>query len=242
MLNSALKKGPSNYPKHVAIIMDGNGRWAKARGLPRTAGHKKGAETTQTIVTACRDLGVEYLTLYAFSSENWQRPQDEINDLMQLLSFYIRKELKQLLKNGVVLRVIGDKNKLPAAIKTQIIEAEEATKGNKGLVLQVALSYGSRQEITQAVKQLASDIETGTVISGDVNEELLDSYLSTAGIPDPDLLIRTGGEYRISNFLLWQMAYTELFFTARMWPDFNRDDLVEALENFSTRERRYGTA
>lgn len=242
MLNPAPKAPEPNLPRHIAIIMDGNGRWARARGLPRTAGHKKGAQTTQKIVRACGDLGIEYLTLYAFSSENWNRSPEEINDLMNLLSFYIRHELKTLVKNNIRLKVIGEIDRLPEKVRNQVMDAQEATKHNQGTCLQIALSYGSRQEITHAVKSIAQHVKDGTLSLEKIDETLICNHLYTAQSPDPDLLIRTSGEYRISNFLLWQLAYTELYFSAKMWPEFTQEDLKEAIENFAGRERRYGTA
>ena len=242
MLEVASKISKDNYPRHVAIIMDGNGRWAKSRGLQRTAGHKKGAKTTQDIVRACGELGIEYLTIYAFSSENWNRPQSEIDDLMNLLSFYISHELKTLVKNNIRLNVIGDKERLPEKVRKQVDKAEQSTVDNTGLCLQIALSYGSRQEITHAMKEIAYKVELGEIAAESVGESVIEAHLFTKNVPDPDLLIRTSGEHRISNFLLWQLAYTELFFTEKMWPEFTREDLESAFENFAKRERRYGTA
>lgn len=242
MLKPAVKTGAENLPRHIAIIMDGNGRWAKARGLPRTAGHKKGAETTQDIVKFCSELGVEYLTLYAFSSENWRRPVTEVSELMNLLSLYISRELKTLIEGGVRLKVIGERDKLPKAVLAKLEDAEKKTENNQGLVLQMALSYGSRQEIVRAAQMIAEDAKSGKLEPESLDEDGFNRYLYTHGAPDPDLLIRTGGEHRISNFLLWQAAYTELYFTGCMWPDFSRDDLLEAIKDFSGRERRYGTA
>lgn len=242
MLEVASKISKDNYPRHVAIIMDGNGRWAKSRGLQRTAGHKKGAKTTQDIVRACGELGIEYLTIYAFSSENWNRPQSEIDDLMNLLSFYISHELKTLVKNNIRLNVIGDKERLPEKVRKQVDKAEQSTVDNTGLCLQIALSYGSRQEITHAMKEIAHKVKLGEIAAESVDEKVIEAHLFTKNVPDPDLLIRTSGEHRISNFLLWQLAYTELFFTEKMWPEFTREDLESAFENFAKRERRYGTA
>ncbi len=242
MLEVASKISKDNYPRHVAIIMDGNGRWAKSRGLQRTAGHKKGAKTTQDIVRACGELGIEYLTIYAFSSENWSRPQSEIDDLMNLLSFYISHELKTLVKNNIRLNVIGDKERLPEKVRKQVDKAEQSTVDNTGLCLQIALSYGSRQEIAHAMKEIAHKVELGEIVAESVDESVIEAHLFTKNVPDPDLLIRTSGEHRISNFLLWQLAYTELFFTEKMWPEFTREDLESAFENFAKRERRYGTA
>jgi undecaprenyl diphosphate synthase len=224
-------------PKHIAVIMDGNGRWAKARGLPRTAGHKKGADSLRTILNACRDAGVTYLTIYAFSSENWRRPEEEISDLMQLLQHYLHNELETIHQNNIRMRFIGDMNRLAPEIRKQAEDAMKLTSKNTAFHFTVALSYGAKQEMVRAFKKLA---EQG--ISPDaIDENKIESALDTAGLPDPDLLIRTGGEHRLSNFLLWQSAYTELYFTDVLWPDFGKTELNEAIEDFSKRERRYGT-
>lgn len=228
-------------PQHVAIIMDGNGRWAKSRGLPRTAGHKKGADALRRTLDACRELGVHTLTVYAFSSENWKRPQDEISDLMQLLKHYLEKELPELKKNGICLRFIGDFSRLDADMQARIQEAMQETAANRVFTLVVALSYGSRQEIARAVRKLAQDVKEGALAPHDITEHTINSALDTAELPEPDLLIRTGGEQRLSNFLLWQSAYTEFYFTDTLWPDFDKDQLKQALDEFITRERRYGT-
>jgi undecaprenyl diphosphate synthase len=227
-------------PKHVAIIMDGNGRWAKARGLPRTAGHRKGVEAVRRTVEAARELGVPYLTMFGFSSENWRRPEGEVFDLMQLLRFYLRSEIAELHKNGVRLRVIGDRSKLSGDIVTMIEKAEELTRGNTELNLIIALSYGSRQEIADAARQMVRDALEGRLRPEDVTEESFSARLLTRDIPDPDLLIRTSGEQRISNFLLWQSAYTELVFVDTLWPDFTKRDLEDAIREFNQRDRRYG--
>jgi len=232
---------PDKIPEHVAIIMDGNGRWAKARGLPRLLGHKKGAEALRNILTGCQELGLRYLTIYAFSAENWKRPQIEVTDLMELLHHYLNSEIAILHKNGVRLRIIGDITKLSADIRKQIAAAETLTQGNQKFNLTVALSYGARQELLQAIQSLATRIESGEVAAGSVDETTISSLLYTRDIPDPDLLIRTGGEHRLSNFLLWQSAYTELYFTPTLWPDFTVSHLREALCEFASRERRYGT-
>jgi undecaprenyl diphosphate synthase len=220
--------------------MDGNGRWAKKRSLPRVAGHKKGADALREIMTGCRDAGVTHLTIYAFSSENWKRPAVEVKDLMELLRHFLGKEIATLHKNGIRLRIIGDRSKLAPDIIKQIQDAEALTEKNTAFYFQVALSYGSRQEITNSVKTLVADIHSGKIKPEDITEESINSTLYTAGLPDPDLLIRTGGEHRISNFLLWQCAYTELYFTPTLWPDFSVTNLQEALTEFATRERRYG--
>jgi len=221
--------------------MDGNGRWAKARGLPRIVGHKKGSEALRTILTGCQELGLRYLTIYAFSAENWKRPQVEVTDLMELLRHYLDREIASLHKNGVRLRIIGDVTRLAPDIRAQIDAAEQLTEKNTAFNLTVALSYGARQELTQAVQALAARIESGEVSASAIDETTVSSLLYTRGIPDPDLLIRTGGEQRLSNFLLWQSAYTELYFTSVLWPDFSMAHLHEAISEYASRERRYGT-
>lgn len=227
---------------HLAIIMDGNGRWAKARGLPRTAGHQQGAEAVRRTVKAAAREGIKYLTLYGFSSENWKRPPQEIRDLMGLLRIYLRREIKALDEEGVRFKVIGDRQRLDADIVSLINEAERTTANNDRLVLTIALSYGSRAEITSAVRRIAEDAAEGRLRPDEVIESTVGDYLYTAGLPDPDLLIRTSGEQRISNFLLWQSAYTEFLFLDIHWPDFSDKDLTEAVESFQSRERRYGAA
>jgi undecaprenyl diphosphate synthase len=229
-------------PTHVAIIMDGNGRWARARGLPRVAGHRRGAESVRRTITAAAELGVRYLTLFGFSSENWKRPSTEIDDLMGLLRHYLRGEIAELHKNGVRLRVIGDRTKLAPDIVTLIDNAEAMTRENPGLTLIVALSYGSRAELAAAARAIAQSVRDGRLSVDAVDEALVERFLTTAGIPDPDLLIRTSGEKRLSNFLLWQSAYTELVFMDTLWPDFTRQDLEEAIREFQRRERRYGAS
>jgi undecaprenyl diphosphate synthase len=232
---------PDKIPRHVAIIMDGNGRWAKARGLPRILGHRKGSEALRNILEGCRSMGLRYLTIYAFSAENWKRPAVEISDLMELLRHYLDKEIANLHKNGIRLRVIGDTEKLAPDIRQQIMQAEELTRANQSFNLTVALSYGARQEMLRAIRTLAADIESGKITAESVDETALSSLLYTGDMPDPDLLIRTGGEHRLSNFLLWQSAYTELYFTNVLWPDFSVDHLREAFAEYASRERRYGT-
>ncbi len=229
-------------PVHVAIIMDGNGRWAKARGLPRTAGHKRGAEAVRRTVEAARELGVSYLTLYAFSSENWKRPAGEVTDLMGLLRLYLRNEVNNLHKNGIRLKVIGDRSRLGTDIVRLIEDSEAKTAGNTALTLLLALSYGGRQEIVEAARALAHDVAKGLISPDSVDEDAINARLSTAGIPDPDLIIRTSGEQRISNFLLWQGAYAELVFMDTLWPDFGRNELEAAIRDFHGRDRRFGTA
>jgi undecaprenyl diphosphate synthase len=233
--------GPA-APVHVAIIMDGNGRWAKSRGLPRIAGHRRGAESVRRAVVAAAELGISYLTLFGFSSENWKRPSDEVNDLMGLLRHYLRGEIAELHKQSVRVRVIGDRTRLAPDIVTLIDNAEALTGANTRLTLIVALSYGGRDDIVQATRKLAEDVAAGRLQAKDIDETRVSNTLFTAGIPDPDLLIRTSGEQRISNFLLWQLAYTELVFTDTLWPDFSRADLERAISDFHGRERRYGAS
>ena len=229
-------------PVHVAIIMDGNGRWAKARGLPRTIGHQRGAEAVRRTVRGAAELGIQYLTLFGFSSENWKRPAAEIDDLMGLLRLYLRGEIAELDRNGVRLRVVGERERLGPEIVRLIEDAEERTRSNVRLNLTVALSYGGRAEIARAARLIAAAVKAGELEVEDIDERCFARYLLTAGIPDPDLLIRTSGEQRISNFLLWQSAYTELLFLDRLWPDFTKDDLEDAVREFSRRDRRYGAS
>ena len=238
--HSGLMPHASSLPAHIAIIMDGNGRWAKSRGLPRVAGHKKGADSLRRALDACRDAGVRYLTVYAFSSENWKRPKDEIGDLMQLLKHYLEKELPDLQKNKVRLRFIGDFSTLDADMQARVENAMRETAENDSFYLTVALSYGSRQELTRAARKLARDVKEGRLTPDDISEEMLARALDTAELPEPDLLIRTGGEQRLSNFLLWQSAYTEFYFTDALWPDFDAAELGKALTEYACRERRYG--
>jgi undecaprenyl diphosphate synthase len=229
-------------PAHVAIIMDGNGRWAKARGLPRIAGHRRGADAVRRTVTAAAELGIAYLTLFGFSSENWKRPADEVDDLMGLLRHYIRGEIAELHANGVRVRIIGERRRLPGDIGTLIDNAETLTAANGGLRLTIALSYGGRSEIAAAARAIAAAVKAGTLAPETVDESCFSRHLLTAGMPDPDLVIRTSGEQRISNFLLWQTAYSELVFTSTLWPDFGKADLEKALRDYHGRERRYGTS
>ncbi len=229
-------------PVHVAIIMDGNGRWAKARGLPRTAGHKRGAESVRVAVESCIELGISYLTLYGFSSENWKRPLEEVRALMGLLRLYLRSEIAALHKNGVRLRVIGDRDRLDPDIVALIEDGEALTRDNRRLTLTLALSYGGRQELAIAARRIAEDVAAGRLDPGQVDEQAVAERLFTNDIPDPDLLIRTSGEQRISNFLLWQAAYAEMVFTDTLWPDFSRRDLEDAVNAYHRRERRYGAA
>jgi undecaprenyl diphosphate synthase len=227
-------------PKHVAIIMDGNGRWATARGLSRTEGHKKGAEAAQRVVEAARDLGIPYITLFSFSSENWNRPPAEIDDLMNLLRYYLTREMAEMKKNGARLLVIGDRTKLPQDIVNIIHKVEDETKDNRRITVVIALSYGGRQDIVFAARELARLAKADEVDIEKIDEDFFSRYLMTRGIPDPDLMIRTSGESRISNFLMWQLAYAELFFTNTLWPDFGRKDMEEAVAFFNGRDRRYG--
>ena len=229
-------------PAHVAIIMDGNGRWAKARGLPRIAGHRRGAEAVRRTVKAAAGFGIAYLTLFGFSSENWKRPVDEVDDLMGLLRHYIRAEIAELHANGVRVRVIGDRTRLAADIVSLIDNAETLTARNGGLTLTIALSYGSRAEIAAAARAIAAAVRAGKLEPDAVDEALFERHLLTAGIPDPDLVIRTSGEQRMSNFLLWQTAYAELVFTPTLWPDFGAAELETALREYHGRERRYGAS
>lgn len=230
----------TNNLQHIAIIMDGNGRWAKSRGLPRSAGHKKGADTLQNIAKSASELGVKYLTAYAFSTENWHRPQEEVDYLMNLLRQYLKSGLKELQEHGAKIRFIGERQMLDKDIVDQIAKIEAETATNDKFVLCIALSYGSRQEIVAATKQIASKIKSGQLNIDDINENLVTSSLYTADIPDPDILIRTSGEERISNFLLWQIAYSELFFTKTLWPDFSVEELKNIINQYQSRERRYG--
>ena len=229
----------NNIPNHIAVIMDGNGRWAKARGLPRTAGHKQGAESARNIVKNAAEFGISYITLFGFSSENWSRPQSEIKDLMNLLRYYLRSETAELHKNGARLRVIGDRKGLDADIVKLIDHAEELTRSNEKITVIIALNYGGRQDILHAVKRL-HDAHLAEELAIETIEAQFSGFLMTQGIPDPDLMIRTSGERRISNFLLWQCAYTEFVFTDTLWPDFDREALEDALLEFGQRERRFG--
>ena len=229
-------------PTHVAIIMDGNGRWARAHGLPRTTGHRQGAEAVRRAVSCAAELGIAYLTLYGFSSENWNRPVAEVDDLMGLLRRYLQSDIAKLHKNGIRLRVIGERDRLPADIVRLIDDAEAMTRDNDRLNLSVALSYGGRQEIIAATRRIAAAAAAGELDPAAIDETCFSSRLTTAGMPDPDLIIRTSGEQRISNFLLWQSAYSELIFIDRLWPDFSEDDLAYAIREFQQRDRRYGAA
>ncbi len=227
-------------PRHIAIIMDGNGRWAKERGEDRLFGHYNGVESVRNIVEGCAELGIEYLTLYAFSTENWDRPQDEVTGLMELLVQTIRQEVTTLNKNNIRLHVIGNIGMLPASARKELDEACEETKSNTGLNLIMALSYSSRWEITEAVKEIAAEIKAGKLEAEKISSKVFEAHLCTSAFPDPELMIRTSGEYRISNFLLYQLAYSELYFTDTLWPDFRKENLYEALLDYQNRERRFG--
>lgn len=240
MSDVSVQSKPTPPPRHIAIIMDGNGRWAKARGLPRVAGHQRGAETVRRVVEACRETGVGFLTLYAFSSENWKRPASEVDDLMGLLRLYLRRELRELHRNNVRVRFIGNWKELARDIVSLIEEAQETTGANTGLTFIIAVNYGSQNEILKATRALATEVKRGELAPEDIDEEQFRRHLDTGDFPDPDLIIRTSGEQRLSNFLLWQAAYSELVFMDLLWPDFNKDSLREAIDEFHRRERRYG--
>lgn len=231
---------PEKLPRHLAIIMDGNGRWAQERMLKRIVGHRKGVETVRYIVEESSLLGIKYLTLFAFSSENWLRPKTEVRSLMALLKRYLAGETSRMMTNNIRFNVIGDRSELPEDVNRAVQDAIERTSGNSGMVLTLALSYGARREIVRAAAELAADLAAGRIHGDEITESLFAGYLSTSDIPDPDLLIRTSGEMRISNFLLWQIAYSELYFTEVNWPDFGKDEFYRALGNYQARERRYG--
>ena len=229
-----------NVPQHIAIILDGNGRWAKSKGMPRNYGHAQGAKNVEKICEEAWRMGIKYLTVYAFSTENWSRPQNEVDALMKLLRNYMKTCLKTAAKNDMKIRVIGDIEPLDEDIKSRIRELEEATANNGGLNFTIALNYGSRDEITRGMKKMAQDVADGKLSPDEVTESRIESYLDTAGVPDPDLLIRTSGEQRLSNFLMWQLAYTEFYFTDVAWPDFHKPELIQAIEKYNQRDRRYG--
>ena len=230
----------NNLPVHIGVIMDGNGRWAKRRGLPRSAGHQAGADTLKKIVTECNNLGIKYITVYAFSTENWKRPKEEVNFLMNLLLSYLKDSEKTLAKENVVIRAIGARAELSEEIRQQIKKTEEFTKNNTGIVMNIALNYGSREELTEAAKELAKKAVSGEIEPSQITEDMLSSKLYTSGQPDPDLIIRTSNELRLSNFLMWQAAYSELYFTKTLWPDFSVRDLHNAILEYQSRNRRYG--
>lgn len=230
----------ARLPRHVAIIMDGNGRWAKRRGLPRIFGHRQGVKAVRSTVRACRELGIAVLTLYAFSQENWRRPPEEVNALMDLLYEYLQSELEEMLTNDISLRAIGNTARLPERVRTLLEETISRTAGNQGLILNLALSYGGRDEIARAARRLAEACVSGQLQSEKIGEAEVAAHLDTAGLPDPDLLVRTSGEFRLSNFLLFQSAYAELYITPSLWPDFGRNELLKALHEYQARERRFG--
>jgi undecaprenyl diphosphate synthase len=238
-LQNELKKS-GEIPKHIAIIMDGNGRWAKKRGLPRVAGHKRGVDTVKDIVEACAEIGVKYLTLYTFSTENWKRPKEEVSTLMRLLLNSLRDRVDELCENDIRLTTIGDTESLPYEVQKQLKADIERTKNNKKMILNLALSYSGRWEIIEAVKKISKAVEKGDLKPDEINEQLFSKFLTTKDLPDPDLVIRTSGEFRVSNFLLWQIAYSEFVITDIYWPDFNRHHLYESIRAFQKRERRFG--
>ena len=231
---------PGRLPRHVAIIMDGNGRWAQLRGLSRIEGHKRGSDSVRAVVEASRRLGIEYLSLYAFSTENWSRPRREVNGLMSLLRQYLRSELKGMMKNGIRLRAAGDLDRLPGPLRRELEQKVEATRDNTRMTVILAVSYSGRDEILRAARSLAEEVRTGGLSPEAIDEERFVAHLGTAGIPDPDLLIRTSGEMRVSNFYLWQLAYSEIYFTDVLWPDFREPEYCAALAEYQRRERRFG--
>ncbi|HNE50654.1 MAG: isoprenyl transferase [Chitinophagales bacterium] len=230
----------AKLPEHIAIIMDGNGRWAKAQGKHRIFGHKNGVKAVREVTEGCAEIGVKYLTLYAFSTENWNRPKMEVSALMELLFLTIGREIKTLQKNNIRLNVIGHIHNLPESNRKALAEVMEATKNNTRMTLTLALSYGAREEMTETVKKIAADVKSGKIQVEEITQQTISNNLYTAAMPDPELMIRTSGEHRISNFLLWQMAYTELYFTEKFWPEYTKNDLFQAIYNFQHRERRFG--
>lgn len=233
-------KTKGNIPKHIAIIMDGNGRWAKKRNLPRVAGHQKGVETVRIIVETCVSLGVNVLTLYTFSTENWKRPKEEVSTLMKLIVKSLQKETDELNRNNIRLTTIGDKNSLPEIVQKELDNAITKTANNSKMILNLALSYGGRWELVEAAKNITAQVLAGKIAINDINEEIISKNLTTADLPNPDLLIRSGGEFRISNFLLWQIAYSEIYVTDILWPDFRCKQLLDAIKDYQKRERRFG--
>ena len=231
---------PEALPQHIAIIMDGSGRWAKKRALNRIRGHREGAESVRDIVRVCREIGIKVLTLYAFSTENWQRPKQEVLALMKLLKGFLRSELAEMMENGIRLNSIGEIERFPDDVLKVLRDVMEQTRENKGMILNLALSYGGRDEIVRAAKNMATEVKEGRLRPEDITKELFSNYLYTHGMPEPDILIRTSGEMRISNFLLWQIAYTEVFVTNTLWPDFRREELMQILHDYQQRERRFG--
>ncbi len=240
-LKSELGILKNDSPLHVAVIMDGNGRWAKSKGYPRSFGHKQGASVLERLLQACKNEKISYVTVYAFSAENWNRSHEEVDSLMTLLGYYLDTKIDKLVSEGINLKILGDIARLPVEVVNKIDKATKATKDNNELYFNIAISYGSQQEIANAVKSITKDVIDNKLNINNINEELIEKYLYTSGIPKPDLLIRTGGEKRLSNFLLWQLAYTELVFLDVLWPDFNEHHLKMAIGEFRTRERRYGT-
>ena len=227
-------------PNHIAIILDGNGRWAKAKGMPRALGHKQGSKNVEDMCEIMDDIGVKYFTVYAFSTENWNRPDKEVTGIMSLLRNYLKTGIKRANKNNMRIRILGDISRLDEDLQESIVETEKATAANTGLQFQMALNYGSRDEIRRAVTKIAKRVEAGDLKAEDITEDIIRASLDTAGIPDPDLLIRTSGEQRLSNYLLWQCAYTEFYFTDKHWPDFNKEELLKAIDSYNNRDRRYG--
>ena len=234
------KKTDIILPEHIGIIMDGNGRWAKKRSLPRSVGHREGAKTFRKITRYCSDIGIKYLTVYAFSTENWKRPEDEVSSLMKLFKSYLNEALEDFKDDSIVVKFIGDKSHFSLDLQNLMIEDEESTKDRDGMVLNIAMNYGSRDEIVRAVKNISTDVKSGKIDVENIDEALFSNYLYTAGQPDPDLIIRPSGEYRISNFMLWQAAYTEFVIMNKLWPDFEKSDLDEAINIYSQRNRRFG--
>lgn len=235
-----IKIDPNKLPRHIAIIMDGNGRWAQKHTIGRIRGHRKGAQAVRTVVRTCRELGVQYLTLFAFSVENWERPEKEVNALMLLLEEYLIKEIDELQEQEIRLTTMGEVERLYPQVREKLLQVRESTLKNDKMILNLALSYGGKDEIIRAVKKIIEENKNSKIDINEINKETFGNYLYTCGIPDPDLLIRTSGEYRISNFMLWQTAYTELYFTEVLWPDFTRDDLLKAIASYQKRERRFG--
>lgn len=230
----------NRLPVHIGVIMDGNGRWAKRRGLPRSAGHQAGADSLKKIVTECNKMGIKYITVYAFSTENWKRPKDEVDFLMNLLLTYLKDAQKSLAGENVVIRAIGSRAELSEEIREQILKTEEFTKNNTGIVMNIALNYGSREEIVNAARKIAQDAVDGKISPNDINSEMISDNLYTKNQPDPDFIIRTSNEQRLSNFMMWQASYSELYFTEKLWPDFSVKDLHEAIAEYQRRDRRYG--
>ena len=231
---------PEQLPKHIGFIMDGNGRWATKRGMPRKFGHREGAKTFHDLTRYCRSIGIQNISFYVFSTENWKRPQDEVNALMKLLRDYLKTCIKRANKNNMKVRVIGDITGLSEDLQEKIIELEKASKDNTGINFTIALNYGSRDEMVRAMRHMAEDLENGNLLKNAITEEVFKGYLDTKELPDPDLMIRTSGEERLSNFMLWQLAYTEFYFTDVLWPDFNKKELIKAIEYYNGRDRRFG--